>query len=217
MQHLHRVNVIIHAYMTSHAVLPNIVCVHKCVEIKMEDGSKPLYKFNDPCRVVMWLSSMAPDGTSKLLFDAIVPVVSGQQQGSMIITYCMDNTEAAALIWKIRQSVAGWFFGYWWNVMRYRLEMVNKLMERFDIDAAFLAQFSEFNSTTLTVTTTFRDVNKQLESIEVVLGIDQGWYAGLEGDNGNKADLIGHWEALMMTLQDRVEDVDNAVCSGPSR
>jgi hypothetical protein len=109
MQCLRRVNVI-HAYMTSHTVLPNIACVHMRVEIKTEDGSKPLYKFTDLCREVMWLSSMAPGGTSKLLFDAIMPVILGQQQGSMIITYNMDNAEAAALIRKIRQSIAGCFF-----------------------------------------------------------------------------------------------------------
>jgi hypothetical protein len=86
--------------------------------------------------------------------------------------------------------------------MRYRLEMVQKLMASFDINAALLAQFSEFDSTTLTVITTFGDVNKQLESAEVHLGIDQGWYADLEGDNGNKVDLISHREALAMTLQD---------------
>ncbi len=199
MQRLHHVNVI-HAHMTSHAVLLNIACVHKCIEIEMKNGSKPLHKFTNLCREVMWLSSMAPDGISKSLFDAIVPVVSGQQQGSVIITYCTDNAEAAALIWKIRQCVAGQFFGYWRNVMSYRLEMVQKLMESFDINAALLTQFSEFNSTTLTVTTTFGDGDKQLESVEVDLGIDQGWYADLEGDNGNKVDLIGHKEALAMTL-----------------
>jgi hypothetical protein len=87
----------------------------------------------------MWLSSMAPNGTSKPLFDAIMPVILGQQQGSAIITYCMDNAEAAALIQKIRHSIAGCFFGYWRNVMRYRLEIVQKLMESFDVDAALLA------------------------------------------------------------------------------
>jgi hypothetical protein len=129
----------------------------------------------------------------------------------------MDNAEAAALIQKICRSIAGWFFGYWRNVMRYRLEMVQKLMESFDVNAALLARFSEFDSTTLTVTTTFGDVNEQLESIEADLGIDQDWYTDLEGDNGNKVDLIGHQEALAMMLRNRVEDVDNAVCSGPSR
>jgi hypothetical protein len=116
MQLLRHVNVI-QAYMTSHAVLPNIACVDKRVKIEMEDGSKPLHKFTDLCREVMWLSSMAPDGTLKLLFDAIMPVVLGQQQGSAIITYRTDNTEAAALIRKIHRSITGWFFGYWQNVM----------------------------------------------------------------------------------------------------
>jgi hypothetical protein len=115
MQRLRHVNVI-HMYMTSHAVLPNIACVYQRAEIEMEDASKPLHKFTDLCREVMWLSSMAPDGTSKPLFDAIVPVVLGQQQGSVIITYRTDNAEAAALIQKIRWSVAGWFVGYWRNV-----------------------------------------------------------------------------------------------------
>ncbi len=101
--------------------------------------------------------------------------------------------------------------------MHYRLEMVRKLIESFDINAALLARFSEFDSTTLTVTTTFGDVNEQLESIKADLGIDQGWYTNLEGDNGNKVDLNDHWEALAMTLQDRVKDVDDAVRSDPSR
>jgi hypothetical protein len=52
MQRLHCVNVI-HAYMTSHAMLPNIACVHKRIEIEMEDGSKPLHKFTDLCREVI--------------------------------------------------------------------------------------------------------------------------------------------------------------------
>jgi hypothetical protein len=164
----------------------------------------------------MWLSSTALNGTSKPLFDAIMPVVSGQQQGSAIITYRTDNAEAAALIWKIRRSIAGLFFGYWRNIMGYRLEMLQKLMESFDVNAALLAQFSKFNSTTLTVTITFGDVDEQLESIEAFLGIDQSWYADLEGDNGNKADLIGNQEALAMMLHDWVKDVDDAVRSGPS-
>jgi hypothetical protein len=35
---------IIHAYTISHAILLNISCVNKQVEIKMGDGSKPLHK-----------------------------------------------------------------------------------------------------------------------------------------------------------------------------
>jgi hypothetical protein len=50
---------------------------------------------------------MAPDGTLTPLFDAIVPVVSGQKQGSVIITYRTDNAEAAAFIQKICRSIAG--------------------------------------------------------------------------------------------------------------
>ncbi len=83
-------------------------------------------------------------------------------------------------------------------------------MESFDIDAALLAQFSEFDPLMLTVTTTFG-------SIEANLGIDQGWNADSKGNKGNKFNLVGHCEALAMTLRDQVEDVDNAARSGPFR
>jgi hypothetical protein len=52
--------------------------------------------------------------------------------------------------------------------------MVQKLMESFDINAALLVRFSDFDSTTLTVTTTLVGINKQLESIEEDLGMNQG-------------------------------------------
>ncbi len=64
--------------------------------------------------------------------------------------------------------------------MKYRLEMVQKLMESFSMDAALLAHFSKFDPATLTVLTTFGSVDEQLESIEAALVIDQGWNVDLE-------------------------------------
>ena len=87
----------------------------------------------------MWLTSSAADGPPVPLFDAIIPIVSGQQNGSATITYWTDNKEAAKLICKICRSVAGWFYGYWIHVQHYKLGMVKKLMESFDIDSALLA------------------------------------------------------------------------------
>jgi hypothetical protein len=215
MQWLRWVN-IIHSYMMLHSVLPNIVCIHKRIKIKMDDRSKPLHKFTDLCRKVMCLSSTAADGTSKPLSKAIIPIVLRHQQGSAIITYRTNNIEAASLIWKLRRSVAGWFFGYWINVMHCRLEMVQKLMESFDVDAALLTCFSKFDPAMLTITTTFGDVNKQLKSVKADLGIDQGWYTDLKGESGNKVDVVGHRKVLAMTLHDRIKDVDNAMHSRPS-
>ena len=77
------------------------------VEIEMEDGSKPPHKFTDLCWEVMWLTSPAADSPPIPLFDAIIPIVSGQQNGSATITYWTDNKEAAELICKICRSVAG--------------------------------------------------------------------------------------------------------------
>jgi hypothetical protein len=110
MQYLCWVNVI-HAFMILHTVLPNIVIVHKQVEIEMDNRSTPPHKFTDLCQEVMWLKS-PPPWMGPNLCDAIIPVVSGHQQGSAIVTYHTDTKEATALIQKIRRSVAGWFYGY---------------------------------------------------------------------------------------------------------
>ncbi len=94
--------------------------------------------------------------------------------------------------------------------------MVRKLMESFDVDAALLARFSEFDSATLFVMNTFGDSDEQLDSVEADLGIDQGWEADSKVFRGTRVDVVGHQEALAMTLRDRIEDVDDAACSGPS-
>ncbi len=167
----------------------------------MDDGSKPLHKFTDLCQEVMWLNTAA-DGTTKPLFDAIVPVMPRQQQGGTMVTFRTNNSKAASLVRKMQHRVAGWFFGYWRDVRHYRLEIVRKLMESFKIDAALLARFLEFDPLTLTITTAFRDVDEQLESVEANLGINQGWNADSKGNKRNKFDLVGHCKALAMTLRD---------------
>jgi hypothetical protein len=70
--------------------------------------------------------------------------------------------------------------------------MVHKLMESFYVDAALLACFSEFDSATLTGTTTFGDSDEQLDSMETNLGIDQGWEANSEVFGGPRVDVVGH-------------------------
>ncbi len=100
--------------------------------------------------------------------------------------------------------------------MGYRFAMVQKLMESFDIDAALLACSSKFDPIALTVNMTFFDINKQLDSVKANLEIDQGWTADLEDKDGDRVEVVGHRKVLAMTLRDRIEDVDNAACSGPS-
>jgi hypothetical protein len=95
--------------------------------------------------------------------------------------------------------------------------MVRKLMESFDVDAALLACFSDFDPATLIVTATFGDVNEQLDSVEADLGIDQGWNADLEGNDGNRVNVVSHSKDLAMTLCNRIKDVDYAAHRGPSR
>jgi hypothetical protein len=155
MQRLHCCNVV-HCFMTTHIVLPNILTVHKRVKIEMADKSVPPHKFTDLCQEFMWLTLSSTDNLIPL-FDAIVPIALGHQLGSAIVTCRSNNNLAAVLIKKIKCSIPAWFFGYWINVQGYRLETVCKLMESFDVDAALLACFSKFDSTTLTVMTTVGD------------------------------------------------------------
>ena len=61
------------------------------------------------------------------------------------------------------------------------------------------------------------DVNEQLEQVEEDLGINQGWNVDTELGDDSRVDLIGHREALAMTLIDWIDNVDDAVRSGPSR
>jgi hypothetical protein len=212
MKRLRQVNVI-HAYMISHTILPTIVTLHKKNEIKMKDGSEPKHKFTNLCWEVMWLT----DNLKRHLFNGIIPVESGYNKGSAIITYCTDNKEAAVLVKKIKRCPAGWFFGYWQQIKIYRLEMVQKLMESFDVDEALLVRFTEFDPATLILKTRFGDVDEQLERVETNPGINQGWYVDLEDkETGTRVDVVGHHKALEMTLRNRIEDVDNAYRSGPS-
>ncbi len=52
--------------------------------------------------------------------------------------------------------------------------------------------------------------------MEEDLGINQGWNADTELGDDSRVDLIGHREALAMTLRDWIENVDDAARSGPS-
>ena len=116
------------------------------------------------------------------------------------MTYQMGNKEAVNLINKIKWSVASWFFGFWIEIRKYRLEMVRKLMESFNTDAAKLAGLSIFDPETLTVHTRYGDVDEQLDGVEAELGIDQGWAADLEGDTSNRVQGEYHLEMESQTL-----------------
>ncbi len=112
MQPLCRVN-IIYAYHLSSAVILNVAMVHKQIEVEMEDGSRPSYKFTDLLRVAIALMVMGNDGTSQPAFDAMILALSGLHCGCAVLTYRTNSKQSAALARSIRRCVAGWFFGYW--------------------------------------------------------------------------------------------------------
>jgi hypothetical protein len=53
--------------------------------------------------------------------------------------------------------------------------------------------------------------------VEEDLGIDQGWNVDSELGDDSRVEIISHQEVLVMTLRDRIDDVDDADHSGPSR
>jgi hypothetical protein len=95
--------------------------------------------------------------------------------------------------------------------------MVQSLMESFSIEASHLARFSTFNPINMTVEVEFGDLDHQLEGVKSELGIDLGWEADMEDNNGIAVNVVGHKKALEKTLRDRIDDIDDADCSGPSR
>ena len=94
--------------------------------------------------------------------------------------------------------------------------MVQSLMESFDTQQALFSQFLIFNPDTLEVNCEFGDVDNQLESMETDLGIDQGWLADTEESHGCCVAVEGYQQTLEKTLQDCIEDANNAACSSPS-
>ena len=207
MQQLRRLNVT-HAFYTAFTIIPSIVCVHKSVEIQVEDGMVDEHKYTDICREVQWLLC----SQNKPLFDAITPIESGYHTGSAMLTYRSDNKEAAILARKIRTDPAGWFFGYWRQVKKYRLNMVQKLMECFEYGDRLLAAAADFDPVTLTVQARFHDNEADLDKAEMAFGIDQEWIVDDEGVTANAS-----MEGMEMMLQDKMDDVDDADRSGPSR
>jgi hypothetical protein len=74
MQHLCQVN-IIYAYHLSSTVILDVATVHKRVEVEIEDGSRPPYKFTDLLRQAMALMVTGNDGTSRPAFNAMILVL----------------------------------------------------------------------------------------------------------------------------------------------
>ena len=166
----------------------------------------------------MWLTPPPSSNKSSLLFDAIIPVIPGHQNESAAVTYRPDNEEAAALIKKIRRSPPAWFLSYWimsgsislrWFVSGWKVSMWMPPCWRSILQIRLhLFHCQHYLS----------NADEQLDSAEADLGTDQGWEANLEdlGGTNTKVDVVGHREALAMTLWDHVKDVDDAACSGPS-
>jgi hypothetical protein len=185
---------------------PHIVNVHKSVEVQMEDvNAKCPYKFTDLCQEIMMMTIPGTDpGIDKhnaYVFDAIIPILGGQVGAGATVTYRSGNPYAHELVGKIRKSIMPWLFNYWLQVCRYKLTIVQTLMESFDTEAALIAQFLTFDVNTLEVRTTFADEDDYLESMEADLGINQGWVADDNNfDKSPKITLEGASKVLQQTI-----------------
>ncbi len=157
LQRLRRCNVVYSGKLDS-VVIPNIVTVHKCVEVRMEDiGTRTPHIFTSLGREFMMLADpiLSAKGERVYAFDAIIPILIGPNRGAATLAYGRDNVYANALARKIKKSVAAWVFGFWQKKQGYRLKMVQSLMESFSIEASHLVQYSTFDPITLMVETEF--------------------------------------------------------------
>ncbi len=159
---------------------------------------------------------MIPD-TEKYAFNAILPILKGNNRGNAMITYRANSVYSKSLAKKIAKNLPGWVFGYLRQVCGYNLSMVQTLMESFKIHQVGLTCFSTFDPESLVVTTKFGKTDKLLESMEADLRIDQVfWAADKEDGDGCQVNVEGHREALEQQLCNRVKDMDDADQSGPS-
>jgi hypothetical protein len=90
-------------------------------------------------------------------------------------------------------------------------------MESFDTQQALFSRYSTFDPATLVIDTEFGETDEQMESMEADLGIDQGWKVEREVSNGRGFAVDGYQAAMEKTLQDRIEDINDANRSSPPR
>ncbi len=179
LQRLQRCNVVYGSKLDS-VIIPNIMTVHKCVEVRMEDmETRAPIKFTSLTREFLMLADpvLSAKGEVVYAFDAIIPILMGPNSGGATLIFRRDNVYANALVRKIKKNVVAWFFGFWRKKQGYRLEMVQSLMESFSIEATHLAQYSTFDPITMTVEAEFGDSDGHLEGVELELGIDRDWEA----------------------------------------
>ncbi len=63
----------------------------------------------------------------------------------------------------------------------------------------------------------FGNLDGHLEGVELELGINRYWEADMERDGGQVVNAVGYKEALETTLQDCINDINDAFHTGPSR
>jgi hypothetical protein len=107
---------------------------------------------------------MIPD-TEKYAFEAIVPIVKGNNSGSAVITYRWDSAYSKSLAKKIAKNPPGWVFRYLRQVCGYYLSTTQTLMKNFKLHQVGLTCFSTFDPVSLVVTTKFGETDKLLESM----------------------------------------------------
>jgi hypothetical protein len=94
---------------------------------------------------------------------------------------------------------------------------VQSLMESFDTQQALFFRYSTFDPANLVVDTEFGETDEQLESMEADLGIDQGWEVDRKVGDSRGFAVNGYQAAMEMTFGDRIEDINDADRSRPSR
>ena len=199
-------------------IIPSIENLNKVVEVRLSDlnvakdpKAKRPYKLTYLLKEIMGLTIMKEEEELRVV-QSCIPVARGMGAGTAKVTVRADFPEALELVDNLRRCPAGFFFGYWTS-RGWKETCVQTLMESFEIEAAQLAGFANFNTAAMRVTSPYAEEDDFLEMVEEELGLG----AFTEAPKlAMSIDLGEAKEALASTLREK-DDLSEADKTGHSK
>ena len=147
---------------------PTVSCLDKMTEVTMEDKSaRPPRKFTSMRQEYMDLRT--PDNLE--VFHAVIPrSTSIDRETSVDCLYMVKNTAARDFSLKIQVCPSAWWYHVFRKFRGYSESTTRSLLGNFEIEAAALADQSNFDLATMTVSTQFADTDDFLDRAEAELG-----------------------------------------------
>ena len=142
------------------------------VTFVMTDGSRPPRGVSTLRQEYFDLTS-SNDGT--IIHGVFVRIKSASQGLSVDVTYMVSNREVKSILTKVGHCPSAWWYWHWhWVEKGYTQGTILSLLNSFESDAADNAHDSEYDPSTMTVTSMFagNDKNQWLDQVEEEFGSD---------------------------------------------